>query len=86
MRINFPNHLRASPRLQAFADLFKRYGAAFRHAWQHRAEMQPTERLPHEAQFLPAALSLQETPVSPAPRVAVRSRMIDDSFGEQVRV
>lgn len=67
MRINFPT----SPRLQAFADLFKRYGAAFRHAWQHRAEMQPTERLPHEAQFLPAALSLQETPVSPAPRVAM---------------
>ncbi|MFN8953597.1 MAG: HlyD family type I secretion periplasmic adaptor subunit, partial [Burkholderiales bacterium] len=44
---------------------------AFSHAWQHRAEMQPTERLPHEAQFLPAALSLQETPVSPAPRVAM---------------
>ena len=67
MGINFSK----SPRLQAFADLFKRYGAAFRHAWQHRAEMQPTERLPHEAQFLPAALSLQETPVSPAPRVAM---------------
>lgn len=67
MLINTP----MSPRLQAFADLFKRYGAAFRHAWQHRAEMQPAERLPHEAQFLPAALSLQETPVSPAPRVAM---------------
>ena len=67
MRINFL----PSPRLQAFADLFKRYGAAFRHAWLHRTEMQSTERLPHEAQFLPAALSLQETPVSPAPRVAM---------------
>ncbi|MCO4089659.1 MAG: HlyD family type I secretion periplasmic adaptor subunit [Limnohabitans sp.] len=67
MGINFSK----SPLLQAFADLFKRYGAAFSHAWQHRAEMQPTERLPHEAQFLPAALSLQETPVSPAPRVAM---------------
>jgi hemolysin D len=71
MRIHFPNPLRASPRLQAFADLFKRYGAAFRHAWQHRTDMQPVDRLPHEAQFLPAALSLQETPVSPAPRVAM---------------
>jgi hemolysin D len=60
-----------SPRLQAVADLLKRYGAAFGHAWQHRAAMQPVERLPHEAQFLPAALSLQETPVSPAPRVAM---------------
>ncbi len=58
-------------RLQALWDLFKRYGAAFRHAWQHRAEMQGVERLPHEAQFLPAALSLQKTPVSPAPRLAM---------------
>lgn len=58
-------------RIQAFSDLFRRYGAAFRHAWQHRAGMEPVERLPHEAQFLPAALSLQETPVSPAPRVAM---------------
>lgn len=67
MRINLP----MTPRLQAIADLFKRYGAAFRDAWQRRAEMQPGERLAHEAQFLPAALSLQETPVSPAPRVAM---------------
>lgn len=57
--------------LQAFGDLFKRYGAAFRLAWQHRAEMETPKRLPHEAQFLPAALSLQETPVSPAPRVVM---------------
>jgi hemolysin D len=60
-----------SPRLQAIADLFKRYGAAFRYTWQHRFEMQPIKRLPHEAQFLPAALSIQESPVSPAPRVAM---------------
>ncbi len=33
--------------------------------------METAPRLPHEAQFLPAALSLQETPVSPAPRVAM---------------
>lgn len=58
-------------RLQALGDLLRRYGAAFRHAWRHRAELEPVERLPHEAQFLPAALSLQETPVSPAPRVAM---------------
>jgi hemolysin D len=60
-----------SIRLQALGDLLKRYGAAFRHAWQRRAEMETTSRLPHEAQFLPAALSLQESPVSPAPRVAM---------------
>jgi hemolysin D len=57
--------------LQAFADLLRRYGTAFGHAWRRRAQMQAVERLPHEAQFLPAALSLQETPVSPAPRVAM---------------
>lgn len=60
-----------SPRLQAVADLLKRYGAAFALAWERRLEMQPIERLPHEAQFLPAALSLQETPVSPTPRLAM---------------
>ncbi len=58
-------------RLQAWADLLKRYANAFRHAWQHRAQMQFMQRLPHETQFLPAALSLQETPISPAPRVAM---------------
>jgi len=58
-------------RWQSLGDLFQRYGAACRHAWQHRIEMEPVKRLPHEAQFLPAALSLQETPISPAPRVAM---------------
>jgi hemolysin D len=59
------------PGLQAFGDLLRRYTAAFAHAWRHRSQMEPIERLPHEMQFLPAALSLQETPVSPAPRVAM---------------
>lgn len=58
-------------RWQSLGDLFKRYGAAFHHAWRRRKELTPVARLPHEAQFLPAALSLQETPVSPAPRVAM---------------
>jgi hemolysin D len=58
-------------RLLAFGDLIKRYSAAFSLAWRHRAEMETVQRLPYEAQFLPAALSLQDTPVSPAPRVAM---------------
>jgi hemolysin D len=66
-----PNRSSVSPRLHALADFFMRYGAAFRDAWERRVEMQPVERLAHEAQFLPAVLSLQETPVSPAPRVAM---------------
>lgn len=57
--------------LQAFGDLSKRYGAVWRHAWSRRRQMDSAPRLPHEAQFLPAALALQETPVSPAPRVAM---------------
>ncbi len=55
----------------AWGDLCKRYGAAFGHAWRLRRQMEPAPRLPHEAQFLPAALSLQETPVPAAPRVAM---------------
>ena len=58
-------------RFQALGDLFQRYGAVWRHAWQHRAALEPEQRLPHEAQFLPAALSLQDSPLSPAPRVAM---------------
>lgn len=58
-------------RLQAVLDLLKRYGAVFRHAWRERGSLEPRPRLPHEAQFLPAALELQETPVSPAPRIAM---------------
>ncbi len=58
-------------KLQACADLFGRYGAIFRHAWHERKQFDTQPRLAHEAQFLPAALELQETPVSPAPRVAM---------------
>lgn len=60
-----------SLRLAATSDLLKRYGAVFRHAWQHRKQLDAKPRLPHEAQFLPAALELQETPVSPAPRLVM---------------
>ena len=56
-------------RLQATLDLFKRYAAIFSQVWKIRRELDPPHRLPHEAQFLPAALELQETPVSPAPRI-----------------
>lgn len=58
-------------RLHALLALFKRYRGVFRYVWQHRAQMEPTERMPHESQFLPAALSLQETPISPMPRMAM---------------
>lgn len=60
-----------SLRWQALSDLLGRYGAVFRHAWQERHQHDASPRLPHETQFLPAALALQETPVSPAPRMAM---------------
>jgi hemolysin D len=58
-------------RFHAFRDLLRRYGVAIRLAWKHRKELESPQRLAHEAQFLPAALALQETPVSPAPRVTM---------------
>ncbi len=57
-------------RLQALGELCKRYGDALRYAWTHRKAMDPIPRPAYEAQFLPAALALQDTPVTPAPRLA----------------
>ena len=60
-----------SLRLQALLDLMKHYAAVFRHAWAERDALAPVPRLPHEAQFLPAALELQETPAPTAPRLTM---------------
>jgi hemolysin D len=49
-------------------ELLGRYRAVFRAAWKHRHELVGPKRLADEAAFLPAALSLQDTPVHPAPR------------------
>ncbi|MDP2831690.1 MAG: HlyD family type I secretion periplasmic adaptor subunit [Pseudomonadota bacterium] len=58
-------------KLQATLDLFHRYTQVFRHAWGVRKQLDGLVRLGHEAEFLPAALALQETPVHPAPRIAM---------------
>lgn len=58
-------------RFQAFSDLLSRYGSVLRYTWAHRSELDSPPRLAHEAQFLPAALALQETPPSPVPRVTM---------------
>ncbi len=49
-------------------ELLARYRAIFHAAWQARAELAGPSWLADEAAFLPAALSLQDTPVHPAPR------------------
>ena len=51
-------------------ELLARYRAIFQAAWAARRELAGPKRLTDEAAFLPAALSLQETPVHPAPRRA----------------
>lgn len=58
-------------RRHALADLFERYARVFRHAWSRRKEMDSPELHDHEAQFLPAALALRDTPLHPAPRIAL---------------
>lgn len=49
-------------------DLLARYKAIFSAAYAQRLELAGPTRLADEAAFLPAALSLQDTPVHPAPR------------------
>ena len=51
-------------------ELLARYRAIFQAAWAARRELAGPQRLTDEAAFLPAALSLQETPAHPAPRRA----------------
>lgn len=58
-------------RLAATLDLLGHYSRVFRHVWNLRASLDSPLRKSHEAEFLPAALSLQETPVHPAPRIVM---------------
>jgi hemolysin D len=51
-------------------ELLARYRAIFKAAWQARHDLAGPKRLSDEQAFLPAALSLQETPTHPAPRRA----------------
>lgn len=51
-------------------DLLSRYQQVLRSAWATRSELDGPVLLPHERQFLPARMALQETPPHPAPRYA----------------
>lgn len=63
---------KASPAAQALGhpvrELLARYRAVFQASWAVRHQLAGSSRLADEAAFLPAALSLQDTPVHPAPR------------------
>lgn len=57
--------------LSAWHDLAIRYIAAFQRAWSLRKLMDGPSYQRDEAEFLAAALALQRTPPSPAPRAAI---------------
>lgn len=63
-------------RWQAWGDLAGRYAQVARVAWQGRGELEALPRLRHESEFLTAALALRDTPVHPAPQVAMRLIMV----------
>jgi hemolysin D len=56
-------------RIEAYAGLLNTYRAIFAHHWRHRHQLSGKLLTENEAEFLPAALSLQEKPVSPAARL-----------------
>jgi hemolysin D len=49
-------------------ELLSRYSAIFSAAWAMRQQLAGPQRMADELAFLPAALSLQDTPVHPSPR------------------
>lgn len=58
-------------RLQAIVGLIKRHADVFHQVWTRRDEMDGPSLNLQEAQFMPAALALRDTPVHPAPRIAL---------------
>ncbi|QDQ25607.1 HlyD family type I secretion periplasmic adaptor subunit [Chitinimonas arctica] len=59
-------------KFEATKALLQRYAAVWRAAWSVRKQLDGVPRVNYEAQFLPAALSLQETPPSPIPRASAK--------------
>lgn len=62
--------------MSAQRELLRRYRRVWSQAWRNRKAMDAPTRLPHELQFLPAALSLQELPVNPIARYIKWSIMV----------
>jgi len=61
--------------LAAWRDLLRHYGAVFRFYWQGRRSLGGGLLSEDEAEFLPAALALQEKPLSPVVRLTGRLLM-----------
>lgn len=62
--------------MSAQRELLRRYRRVWSQAWRNRKAMDAPTRLPHELQFLPAALSIQELPVNPIARYIKWSIMV----------
>ncbi|MGQ5523626.1 HlyD family type I secretion periplasmic adaptor subunit [Chitinimonas sp. PSY-7] len=58
--------------LHAMRDVLSRYAQIGKAAWAQRHDMVSPQRTAHELAFLPAHLELQEAPVHPAPKCAMR--------------
>ena len=58
-------------RMQALGGLLSRYKTVWSSAWSQREQWETRHWTREEAEFLPPALALQESPPSPAPRVAM---------------
>lgn len=63
-------------RTEAWGALVTRYRQVWSHFWQQRDTLTPPDLKAEEAEFLPAALSLQAQPVSPAGRWVGRLLML----------
>ena len=63
-------------RLAAWAGLYRRYRDEFEHFWAFRKTLVMPSLYAEEAEFLPAALSLQNRPVSPVGRWVARTMMV----------
>ncbi len=63
-------------KLEAWQELFKRYREVWQHYWANRHEMTLPDLKAHEAEFMPAALSIQTQPVSPAGRWVAKVLML----------
>jgi hemolysin D len=63
-------------KVEAWKELFNRYSEVWGHFWAQRHELTLPELKAHEAEFLPAALSIQTQPVSPAGRWVARILML----------
>ena len=59
-------------RLEAYLALLRHYRQVFMHHWQNRNRLGGELFEEHEAEFLPAALSIQEKPVSPTLRITAK--------------